>query len=185
MVTTFLKIIITNITMMIIIIITLPRSLSASPSGGWSAVRGTRSPRDKIPHSPSPSQHQTVQDPTQNTNTHTVPTKINTKYSQHNTVQDPTQNIDTHTVSTKIHTQYSQHNTMQDPTKNINTQILQQKTHKVYNTHSKHTPKKQHKTQNITYTHSRLDLGFSIYIAIFLLLGNPYFQVSCTCLCTN
>ena len=159
MVTTFLKIIITNITMMMIIAITQPRSLSASPSGGWSAVRGTRSPRDKIPHSPSPSQHHTVQEPTKNTNTHTV--------------------------STKIHAQYSQYNTVQDLTKNINTQILQQKTHIVYNTHSKHTPKKQHKTQNITYTHSRLDLGFSIYIAIFLLLGNPYFQVSCTCLCTN
>ena len=57
---------------MIIIIITLPRPLSASPSGGWSAVRGTRSPQDKIPHSPSPSQHQTVQDPTKNTNTHTL-----------------------------------------------------------------------------------------------------------------
>ena len=115
----------------------------------------------------------------------TVSTKINTQYSQQHTVQDPTKNTNTHTVSTKIHAQYSQYNTVQDLTKNINTQILQQKTHIVYNTHSKHTPKKQHKTQNITYTHSRLDLGFSIYIAIFLLLGNPYFQVSCTCLCTN
>ena len=166
---------------------------NSSLSFSFSAPNSARSYEDhKHAHCIHKNQHTTFSAPhsarssEEHKHTHcTVSTKINTQYSQQHTVQDPTKNTNTHTVSTKIHAQYSQYNTVQDLTKNINTQILQQKTHIVYNTHSKHTPKKQHKTQNITYTHSRLDLGFSIYIAIFLLLGNPYFQVSCTCLCTN